>query len=484
MSIEMNTRIINAVQDSDFEEVGDTMNEVSNSGSWSEENVTKTSLNTSRCNLRLKTSDSATTSRRVFPNGCFSTKIPSLLQKLPCHEPSSASSATTRAASAATLSALSVVKKSSGTNDREVMSKNSSPVATHSVDLDEIDIDNISIKDLKGLQYADGDILRAKHLNKLSRRERDRVLQDIHGVADAIEETAHVDHSLEKLKAEINRQLVVRRAKKSVALEKHCHINENQRGNLASDLVEPRLPAPERQSSKLHGKLNQLIRQRNDLDNSVNSGGGSRPCKQLSAKNHPMFGKLGDYNGFGIHNFRSNPCSIKSNIHIQPTIVPSSTFRRSSSLIMSASNSSEAQQDAAILKNEDAIAYEQALAQCRGRRRERNNSLFRPVLNDENGIEIDGLDEGLYIDVEEKEFRLSFLRAERYDVEKAATRILDYFEEKRKLFGVDKLTSKIKIKDLDAVTRDCMESGQVQLLPGRDRYVFQSISHEKRMQDL
>lgn len=128
---------------------------------------------------------------------------------------------------------------------------------------------------------------------------------------------------------------------------------------------------------------------------------------------------------------------------------------------------SKAQEDASILKSANAIAFEQALAQCRGRRRERNNSLFRPNTSDDG--DNDDLDEGLYIDVEQKEFRLSFLRAERFDTKKAATRFIDYFEEKRTLFGVDKLTTKIKLKDLDPETKNCLESGQFQILPGQDR---------------
>lgn len=81
----------------------------------------------------------------------------------------------------------------------------------------------------------------------------------------------------------------------------------------------------------------------------------------------------------------------------------------------------------------------------------------------------DGLDEGRYIDVEQRDFRLSFLRAERYDTKKAAARMIDYFQEKRRLFGIENLTTKIQIKDLDADSKQCFESGQIQLLPERDR---------------
>jgi hypothetical protein len=362
-------------------------------------------------------------------------------------------------------------------------------------DLDAIDLDNITIDDLHGLQAADGDTLRAKFLNKLSRKEREYVLQDIHGVADAMEETNNklfVDDSLKKLQVEIDHELVTRKANNNVRKNKKGERKEDAKGsnrqqeNSASTPASvgdstSKLPALEEQLGKLQEKLDQLVRRRNNLDSSINGDSKFPSCKQLSAKNHPMFGKLGDIGGFGSFPFGSNSSSSNKN-NIRPASIPSSCFGGSSSFFspttamskstlspVSTSNTNEAQQDAAILKSEDAIAYEQALAQCRGRRRERNNSLFRPNLTDDTVDEDDNLDEGLYIDVEQREFRLSFLRAERYDIEKAAIRFIDYFEEKRRLFGVDNLTTKIKLKDLDSETKDCLESGQIQLLPGRDR---------------
>jgi len=431
------------------------------------------SFDASRAHLRLKMSSGGSKSGLVLPGGLSSMKIPSLLQKLPCHGLSNkASESCVSTASAVTLSALSVIEDGFGVQENQVIDEenpeekeddNVKNPTNHVFDFDAIDIDNITIGDLRGLQAADGDTLRAKYLNKLSRKEREHVLQDIHGVADVMEESTNVlfvNDSLKKLQVEIDHELVVRKNVNKA--------NQRQKEGSAST---PKLPALEEQLGKLQEKLDQLVRRRNALDSSMKGSSDFPPRKQLSAKNQPMFGKLGDIGGFGYKN------------KIRPTLVPSSCFGVSSSFFSpttamaksslsstSASNVNEVQQDAVILSSEDAIAYEQALAQCRGRRRERNNSLFRPYLTDDSAYEVDDLDdEGLHIDVEQREFRLSFLRAERYDSKKAATRLVEYFEEKRRLFGVDKLTTKIQLKDVDAETTECLESGQISLLPGRDR---------------
>lgn len=501
------------------------------------------SLDASRSHLRLKMSSGTSKPGLGLSSGRSAMKIPSLLQKLPCHGLSRTTSATistnpASAASAVTLSALSVIERGpegqetednyeidvreeleliqagefsleNKVQDSSVSSTQEEAIATREqkkkdkfaentapvVDLDAIDLDNITIDDLHGLQVADGDTLRARFLNKLSRKEREYVLQDIHGVADDMEETNNklfVDDSLKKLQIEIDHELLARKANKNVRKNKKGERKEDAKGNNqpqeTSASTPPsvgdstlKLPALEEQLGKLQEKLDQLVRRRNNLDSSINEGSNPPSRKQLSAKNHPMFGKLGDIGGFGSFPLGSNSSSSSKN-NIRPASIPSSCFGGSSSFFspttamakstlspISTSITNEVQEDAAILNSRDAIAYEQALAQCRGRRRERNNSLFRPNLTDDTVDEDDDLDEGLYIDVEQREFRLSFLRAERYDIKKAATRFIDYFEEKRRLFGVNNLTTKIKLKDLDSQTKDCLESGQIQLLPGRDR---------------
>jgi hypothetical protein len=66
-------------------------------------------------------------------------------------------------------------------------------------------------------------------------------------------------------------------------------------------------------------------------------------------------------------------------------------------------------------------------------------------------------------------FRLSFLRADRFDARQAAERFLLYFKLKESLYGVHKLTQRdIRLDDLDQDCIDRMESGKVQLLPHRD----------------
>jgi len=444
------------------------------------------SLDASRSHLRVKMSSGSSLEGHGLPGGRSSMTIPSLLQKLPCHGNSTKSSGARSSigASEVTLSALNVIETPLEIQDfHESYFNLEVKKNVELVNLDAIDLDNITIGDLQGLQAADGDTLRAKHLNNLSRKEREHVLQDIHGVADVMEETTNalfVDDSLKKLQEEINNELVTRKARKNV--------EKNDEGRNTDECKKPRsgasskLPALEERLGKLQEKLDALVRERNSLNSSVKGVSDFQYSKQLSARNHSMFGKLGNIGGLGPFPFGSNSgTNNKNKSSIRPTTVPSSCFGGSSffspttaiaksSLLGSINyDTNEAQEDAAILRSKNAIAYEQALAQCRGRRRERNNSLFRPNLTDPSAEEDGDLDEGLYIDVEQREFRLSFLRAERYDTKKAATRFIEYFEERRRLFGVDNLTTKIKLKDLDVETKYCVESGHIQVLPGRDR---------------
>ena len=65
--------------------------------------------------------------------------------------------------------------------------------------------------------------------------------------------------------------------------------------------------------------------------------------------------------------------------------------------------------------------------------------------------------------------RLKFLRAEMFDARLAAGRMVRFFDEKKNLFGPDKLTKDIKLEDLDKDDRKFLESGIGQILPQRDR---------------
>jgi hypothetical protein len=64
---------------------------------------------------------------------------------------------------------------------------------------------------------------------------------------------------------------------------------------------------------------------------------------------------------------------------------------------------------------------------------------------------------------------LMFLRAARFEPANAARRMVAFFEHKLNLFGPDKLTKQIRIDDLDDDTIACLETGYMQILPGRDR---------------
>jgi hypothetical protein len=68
-----------------------------------------------------------------------------------------------------------------------------------------------------------------------------------------------------------------------------------------------------------------------------------------------------------------------------------------------------------------------------------------------------------------RKLRLMFLRAESFDVRKAAERLARFFKEKLNLFGPGLLAKDVKLSDLDANDIKCLESGIGQLLPHRDR---------------
>jgi hypothetical protein len=83
--------------------------------------------------------------------------------------------------------------------------------------------------------------------------------------------------------------------------------------------------------------------------------------------------------------------------------------------------------------------------------------------------------------VQDPTFRLMFLRAAHFDVDQAAKRIIKHFEKKLELFGVNKLVKTIALDDLDADDNECLQCGQSQLLPYRDRsgraVFLQALSH-------
>ena len=71
--------------------------------------------------------------------------------------------------------------------------------------------------------------------------------------------------------------------------------------------------------------------------------------------------------------------------------------------------------------------------------------------------------------VSNRDFRLRFLRADRFNIKQAAHRMVRHFEVKLEFFGKEMLARDIRLKDLNADDIKVMESGFAQLCPLRDR---------------
>jgi hypothetical protein len=71
--------------------------------------------------------------------------------------------------------------------------------------------------------------------------------------------------------------------------------------------------------------------------------------------------------------------------------------------------------------------------------------------------------------VQNPEFRLMFIRADRFDVKSAALRFVRHFQVKLDLFGEEKLAMDITQDDLDRDSMEAVYSGLAQLLPEPDR---------------
>jgi hypothetical protein len=71
--------------------------------------------------------------------------------------------------------------------------------------------------------------------------------------------------------------------------------------------------------------------------------------------------------------------------------------------------------------------------------------------------------------VNSKKFRLMFLRTDSFQPQLAALRIVEFLAAKLELFGPEKFAKDIELADLDEGDIACLESGYMQLLPGRDR---------------
>lgn len=71
--------------------------------------------------------------------------------------------------------------------------------------------------------------------------------------------------------------------------------------------------------------------------------------------------------------------------------------------------------------------------------------------------------------IEGHKFRLMFIRAELFNVDKAVNRMLLFLEKKAQFFGVHTLGRPLRLNDLDVETLKVLKSGDYQILPFRDR---------------
>jgi hypothetical protein len=68
-----------------------------------------------------------------------------------------------------------------------------------------------------------------------------------------------------------------------------------------------------------------------------------------------------------------------------------------------------------------------------------------------------------------KKFLIMFLRTDHFDSKRAANRLVNFLENKRKLFGIETLGRPLQYRDLDEDTRNAFQTGVYQWLPARDR---------------
>lgn len=78
-------------------------------------------------------------------------------------------------------------------------------------------------------------------------------------------------------------------------------------------------------------------------------------------------------------------------------------------------------------------------------------------------------------------FRLMFLRSERFCARESAARLIRYFDEKLALFGLEKLTKDIHLSDLDNESLKCLRTGMFQILPNKDSSGRSVLSYIKSL---
>ena len=86
-----------------------------------------------------------------------------------------------------------------------------------------------------------------------------------------------------------------------------------------------------------------------------------------------------------------------------------------------------------------------------------------------------------------REFGLIFLRAEKFDTQKACQRLLFFLDKKLQYFGEGTLTRRLQLRDLSLGARKTLKRGSFQLLPFRDRtgriIIFESNMTGERRYD-
>ena len=71
--------------------------------------------------------------------------------------------------------------------------------------------------------------------------------------------------------------------------------------------------------------------------------------------------------------------------------------------------------------------------------------------------------------LQDKKFLLLFLRADQYDISRAAKRLAAYFQYKLDLFGDEKLVTRITLKDMNDDDMESMKANSTILVPMKDR---------------
>ncbi|CAJ1960048.1 unnamed protein product [Cylindrotheca closterium] len=85
--------------------------------------------------------------------------------------------------------------------------------------------------------------------------------------------------------------------------------------------------------------------------------------------------------------------------------------------------------------------------------------------------------------VNDRSFRLKFLRADRLDPQRAGRRMVNFFDYKKELFGPEKLVKSIVMDDLNYDDMAVIQNGHMQFLPERDmagRIIFCNIQSLQR----